>query len=186
MFFRPDFSFTKTTKMSILSGNYRPHEREPRSPLAAEPAAFSFGHGDRAGYAFESRARFSAAGSVCFGQSSSICCCRNWNKLRSPSQLDLAKLRIEKWKTDANTKRGSQGDADSIERNLQTALPEIIGRLRNSPENLTVTFKLYRNLDALYDVFGSVAESAGAFGGKDEYQSLQNDLMRWRGRAAPR
>lgn len=92
------------------------------------------------------------------------------------AQVDLAKLRIEKWKTDSSTKRGSQGDVDSIERNLQTALPEIIGQLRNSPENLTVTFKLYRNLNALYDVFGSVAESAGAFGGKDEYQSLQNDL----------
>src|SRR5271154_534195 len=91
-------------------------------------------------------------------------------------QLDLAKLRIEKWKTDANTKRGSQADADSIQRNLQNALPEIVARLRDSPENLTATFKLYRNLDALYDVFASVVESAGAFGSRDEFQSLQNDF----------
>ena len=47
---------------------------------------------------------------------------------------------------------------------------------RASPENLTSTFKLYRNLDALYDVFESVAESAGAFGSKDEFQSLENDV----------
>lgn len=92
------------------------------------------------------------------------------------AQLDLAKLRIEKWKTDSNTKRGTQGDVESIDRNLQTALPEIISQLRNSPENLTVTFKLYRNLNALHDVFGSVTESAGAFGGRDDYQALQNDL----------
>lgn len=91
-------------------------------------------------------------------------------------QLDLAKLRIEKWKTDANTKHGSQADADSIQRNLQNALPEMVGRLRASPENLTETFKLYRNLDALYDVFASVVESAGAFGSRDEFQSLQNDF----------
>jgi hypothetical protein len=91
-------------------------------------------------------------------------------------QLDLAKLRIEKWKTDANTKRGSQADADSIERNLQHALPEIVAQLRDSPENLTATFKLYRNLDALYDVLASVVESAGAFGSRDEFQSLQNDF----------
>ena len=45
-----------------------------------------------------------------------------------------------------------------------------------SPENLPSTFKLYRNLDALYDVLISVVESAGAFGSKDEFQSLQNDL----------
>ncbi|MGA8153529.1 MAG: hypothetical protein WB952_21440 [Terriglobales bacterium] len=91
-------------------------------------------------------------------------------------QLDLAKLRIEKWKTDANTKHGSQADVDSIQRNLQNALPEMVGQLRNSPENLAATFKLYRNLDALYDVFASVVESSGAFGSRDEFQSLQNDF----------
>ena len=53
---------------------------------------------------------------------------------------------------------------------------EIISELRTSPESLTSTFKLYRNLDALYDVFESVAESAGAFGSKDEFQSLENDV----------
>lgn len=91
-------------------------------------------------------------------------------------QVNLAKLRIEKWKTDSNTKRGTQSDVDSIGRNLQMALPEIIGQLRASPENIAATFKLYRNLDALYDVFGPVVESAGAFGSKDEFQSVQNDL----------
>jgi hypothetical protein len=92
------------------------------------------------------------------------------------AQVDLAKLRIDKWKTDSGTKRNTQGDIDSINRNLQNALPEMIAQLRNSQENLTATFKLYRNLNALYDVFSSVVESAGAFGGRDDYQSLQNDL----------
>lgn len=91
-------------------------------------------------------------------------------------QADLSRLRIEKWKTDSNTKHGSQSDVDSVQRNLQTALPEMIAQLRAAPENLPATFKLYRNLDALNDVFSSVVESAGAFGSKDEYQSLQNDL----------
>ena len=68
------------------------------------------------------------------------------------------------------------GNVESIQRNLQSALPEIIAELRASPESLTSTFKLYRNLDALYDVFESVAESAGAFGSKDEFQSLENDV----------
>ena len=92
------------------------------------------------------------------------------------AQVNLAKLRIDKWKTDSNTKRSTQADVESIERNLQMALPEIIGQLRASPENIAATFKLYRNLDALYDVVGPVVESAGAFGSKDEFQSVQNDL----------
>src|SRR5579864_1276033 len=90
--------------------------------------------------------------------------------------VDLAKLRIDKWKTDSGTKRGTEADVESLQRNLQMALPEIISQLRASPENVSLTFKLYRNLDALYDVLGPVVESAGAFGSKDEFQSVQNDL----------
>jgi hypothetical protein len=64
---------------------------------------------------------------------------------------------------------------------LQGALPEIIGQLRSAPESLPVTFKLYRNLDALYDVLGNVTEGAGAFGSKDDLQSLSNDLSLFEG-----
>jgi hypothetical protein len=92
------------------------------------------------------------------------------------TQADLSKLRIERWKTDSGTKRDTQTDVESLQRNLQNALPEIVGQLRSAPESLPATFKLYRNLDALYEVFVSVVESAGAFGSKDEYQLLQNDL----------
>jgi hypothetical protein len=91
-------------------------------------------------------------------------------------QTDLQKVRIEKWKTDAATKKQALSDSDSIQRNLQSTLPDTIAQLNNSPEDVALSFKLYRNLDALYDVFGSVAELAGAFGSKDEAQSLGNDL----------
>lgn len=92
------------------------------------------------------------------------------------TQGDLLKLRIERWKTDSSSKKQALGNVDSIQRNLENALPEMIAQLRNSPEDLPATFKLYRNLDALYDVIGSVVESVGAFGPKDDFQSLSNDL----------
>ncbi len=91
-------------------------------------------------------------------------------------QADLSKLKIEKWKADSGFKKQTLGNVESIRRNLQSGLPEIIAQLRNSPEDLTASFKLYRNLDALYGVLGSVAESVGAFGSKDEFQGLSNDL----------
>jgi hypothetical protein len=97
-------------------------------------------------------------------------------QMSQSTQADFAKLRIEKWKTDGNTKRATEADVGSIQRNLQSALPEIVTQLRSSPEDLAASFKLYRNLDALYDVFGSVVESAGAFGPRDEFQLLQEDL----------
>jgi hypothetical protein len=91
-------------------------------------------------------------------------------------QSDLGKTRIEKWKTGPTTKQQTLANVESIQRNLQSALPETIAQLSNAPEDLAVSFTLYRNLDALYDVFGSVVESAGAFGSKDEFQSLSNDM----------
>src|SRR5882672_3041152 len=92
------------------------------------------------------------------------------------TQLDLAKLRVDRWKTDSNSKRQAQSNIESVTRNLHDAMPGIMGELRAAPESLVSTFKLYRNLDALYDVLGSVVESTGAFGSKDEFQVLANDL----------
>ncbi len=97
------------------------------------------------------------------------------------TQADLTKLRIERWKTDSAYKKQALSNEESIQRNLQSALPEMIAKLRATPADLPATFKLYRNLDALYDVLGSVVESAGAFGGKDDFQALSNDLNTFEG-----
>ena len=100
----------------------------------------------------------------------------NLQQVSQSTQQDLSHLRIEKWKTDGNTKRQTQSDTESVQRNLQNALPAILTELKNSPESLPLTFKTYRNLDALYDVLNSLVESTGAFGSKEEFQSLNNDL----------
>ena len=100
----------------------------------------------------------------------------NLQSASQSTQQDLSHLRIEKWKVDSNTKRQTQADTESILKNLQNALPGILSDLKNSPENLALTFKTYRNLDALYDVLNSVVESAGAFGSKEDFQLLSNDL----------
>ena len=89
---------------------------------------------------------------------------------------DLGKARVEKWKADSGIKSDILHNVESVRRNLQTAMPDMITQLSNAPEDLAASFKLYRNLDALYDVFGQVVEAAGAFGSKDEYQVLSNDM----------
>ncbi len=88
---------------------------------------------------------------------------------------DLSDLRIDKWKTDSNSKRQAKAMVDSITRNLQDALPGMITEVHNAPEDVAATFKLYHNLDALHDVLGSLAEDAGAFGPREQYQSLANE-----------
>jgi hypothetical protein len=92
------------------------------------------------------------------------------------TQIDLAKLRIERWKADSGSKKEALSKVEAIERNLQGAMPEMIAQLRKSPEDLSATFNLYRDLDTLDSVLGGVVESCGAFGPKDDLQTLSNDL----------
>ncbi len=89
---------------------------------------------------------------------------------------DLGLIRIDKWKVDSNSKQQAQTNADSVRRNLTTALPGLIDNVRSAPQDLTAEFKLYRNLNALYDVLASLTESTGAFGAKNDYEALAQQL----------
>jgi len=85
-------------------------------------------------------------------------------------------MRIDKWRADANSKQQAQSNADSIQRNLTEALPALISAVRSAPQDVNAEFKLYRNLNALYDVFASLTESAGAFGPRSDYDALARQL----------
>jgi hypothetical protein len=101
----------------------------------------------------------------------------NLEQAAQTANVDVAKLRIEKWKADGSVKQQLQGNADSIQRNLTNALPGMIQQVRTNPQDLAASFKLYRNLNALYDVFSTLAESAGAFGPKNDYEALSTDVV---------
>lgn len=88
------------------------------------------------------------------------------------ANMSLGKMRIDKWKTDGDTKKQAQGSAELIQRNLTATLPEMIGQIRMAPQDSAITFKLYRQLSAVSDEFSKLAEAAGAFGPKDQYQQL--------------
>ena len=85
---------------------------------------------------------------------------------------DAGKLRVERWKIDSGTKQQTSENIGSIQRNITGALPGLMTAVRTTPQSLAANFKLYRNLNALYDVVASVSESTGAFGKREEY-----DLM---------
>lgn len=88
----------------------------------------------------------------------------------------LGRMRIERWKIDNNSKQQAQSNSQSIQRNITAALPGMINAVRSSPQDLTAQFRLYRNVNALYDVLNSLTESAGAFGSKGEFEALAQPL----------
>jgi hypothetical protein len=95
----------------------------------------------------------------------------------SQAAADIGRLRIEKWKANSSAKSAAQADADSVQRNLNSALPGLIDAARTSPGDLNAEFKLYRNLNALYDVFGTLTEATRVFGQKGEYEALSQQLQ---------
>ena len=95
----------------------------------------------------------------------------------SQAAQDIGNLRIEKWKANPNAKSAALVDADSVKRNLTDALPGLIDAARATPEDMNAEFKLYRDLNALYDVFGTVTEAARVFGQRGEYDALSQQFQ---------
>ena len=54
----------------------------------------------------------------------------------SQATLDLGHLRIDKWKADGQSKQQAQANADSVQRNLTSALPVLIDAVRSAPQDL--------------------------------------------------
>ena len=101
------------------------------------------------------------------------------NQLRDTamrSESDVARLQIDRWKTDTSTRQQAQSASDSIRRNLNYAVPELIEKLRAAPGSLGANFRLYRNMNALYDTFSLLVANAGAFAAKDAAGALEADL----------
>jgi hypothetical protein len=96
-------------------------------------------------------------------------------RLSQDTVMDLSHVRVDKWKTDDRYKEQSRANSESLQRNLTAALPTLIQQVRANPNSLAASVKLYRNLNAVYDVLESFSESAGAFGSKEDYNALARD-----------
>ena len=91
-------------------------------------------------------------------------------------QADLQGVRVDKWKTDKSAKAQARDNIESIEKNLGYALPSLITEVQKNPASVGAAVKLYRNINVVNDVLLSVTESTGAFGSKDDYQPLEQDV----------
>jgi hypothetical protein len=91
------------------------------------------------------------------------------------SNGDLGKLRIEKWKTDGAQKQQMQKVAESLQRNINNAIPGLISDLQADPNSVSKAFKLYHNLNVLYEFMSPLAEVTSEYGKREEYEPLAKD-----------
>ena len=91
------------------------------------------------------------------------------------ANTDLGRLQIAHWKGDTGNKVQMQQVADSLKKNLTYAVPDLINDVQSSHGSLSTTFRLYHNLNVVYEFLNSLTEAAGAYGKREEYEPLSND-----------
>jgi hypothetical protein len=88
---------------------------------------------------------------------------------------DLSALRVDKWKADSAQKAELNKVVDSLRRNLTSAVPDLINDVRKNHGSVSTTFKLYHNLNVVYEYLNYLADSASALGKENESAPLGRD-----------
>jgi hypothetical protein len=91
------------------------------------------------------------------------------------ASIDIGKLRIEKWKTDSGQRQQLQQVADSLQKNIANAVPGLVNDVQSSRGGVVASFKLYHNLNVVYEFLSSLADAAGGLGKREEYEPLEKD-----------
>jgi hypothetical protein len=95
----------------------------------------------------------------------------------------LASLNVNKWKAPGDVRGQSQSDVDSMQRDLNATLPDLLNQAKAASTSLAPSFAVYRNVDALYDVLLRVTETATLAGAQDAKGLEQSRAMLESGRS---
>ena len=98
-------------------------------------------------------------------------------KAAEASKVDLTGLHIERWRTDREQKAELTKIADSLQRNLTSAVPDLINSVRSSNGSVSTTFKLYHNLNVVYEYMNVLADSASALSKDDDSYPLSREAQ---------
>jgi hypothetical protein len=95
----------------------------------------------------------------------------------------LASLNVNKWKAPGDVRGQAQSDVDSMQRDLNATLPDLLTQAKAAGTSLAPSFAVYRNVDALYDVLLRVTETATLAGAQDARGLEQSRAMLEQGRS---
>ena len=104
-------------------------------------------------------------------------------QVRAAAEADIADLDVGRWKTGWKTawlkssshKQQAVGLAASLEHNLRDAMPDLIRDAQNSRGGVGATFKLYNNVNVVYESLESLVEITNSYGRKGESAQIAAD-----------
>src|SRR6516225_8332992 len=76
------------------------------------------------------------------------------------TDADLTQLHIDKWRTDGDNKAQLQQITTSLHKNLTLAVPDLIREVQTGKGSVSATFKLYHNVNIVYEYLSSLADAA--------------------------
>jgi hypothetical protein len=92
------------------------------------------------------------------------------------ANIHITQLRIDRWKADSAEKADMQRVADSLHKNISLAVPDLISEVRSSHGSVSSTFKLYHNINVLFEYLNQLTDAAGSAGKKEEFDPLNSDV----------
>jgi hypothetical protein len=91
------------------------------------------------------------------------------------ANVNIARLRIDRWKADSSEKADMQHVADSLHKNITQAVPGLISDVRTSHGSVSSAFKLYHNINVVFEYLNQLTDAAASIGKKEEYDPLSAD-----------
>jgi hypothetical protein len=91
------------------------------------------------------------------------------------ANVNIARLRIDRWKADSSEKADMQHVADSLHKNITQAVPGLISDVRTSHGSVSSAFKLYHNVNVVFEYLNQLTDAAASIGKKEEYEPLSAD-----------
>lgn len=86
----------------------------------------------------------------------------------------LTSVDVHRWKVPGDVKDQTTSDIQSIQRDINGSLPGLIAQAQASPNAVSPSFAVFRNIDALYDVLLRVSETATLAGSQQEASHLES------------
>jgi hypothetical protein len=93
--------------------------------------------------------------------------------LLSKVNLAASSVDVHHWKAPSDVRDTTTSDVQSIQRDLNVTLPDLLTKAQASPGAIAPSFAVFRNIDALYDVLLRITETATLAGTQSEADRLE-------------
>lgn len=92
-------------------------------------------------------------------------------------QADMAAVRSDRWRAKSELREQFNTDYASIRRNLTEAVPGLVDKVEQAPQDLGAAFRLYRDVEAVYAVAQRSSDLVTKYGSAEQAGAVDSGLQ---------